>query len=212
VIPRPEEWKLFKIRLQHGAELPPLVINGLDNVETRHSVQRLWPGVLIDMASGGPTAQVIVKRKQSQGICLLRALTVPPTELGYAERLSRAIGLATDRILNNPTSPILQADVEAAPAGLRSELERARLNQELICGRITAYNLGRAGDHAEFAPAAPFIAGLAGAVAAAETLKVLLDDRSDQTHHFQYDARSNKTRSLRMVCSPDCECQRGAAA
>ena len=212
VIPRPEEWELFKIRLQHGAELPPLVINGLDNVETRHSVQRLWPDVLIDMASGGPTAQVIAKRKQSQGICLLRALTVPTGELGYAERLSRALGLAPDRILNDATSPILQADVEAAPAGLRFELERARLNQELICGRITAYNLGRPDDQAEFAPAAPFIAGLAGAVGAAETLRALLGDRSDRTLHFQYDARSNMARSLRMVCSPDCECQWGAAA
>src|SRR5207249_8423580 len=75
VTPRAEEFELFKLRLGYGQlRVPPLIVNGLDNVETRHAVQRLWPATLIDMAAGGTMAQVIVKEVAGDSICLLQAL------------------------------------------------------------------------------------------------------------------------------------------
>jgi hypothetical protein len=53
VTPRADEFEFFKIRLEHGLQVPPLIISGLDNPETRRSVQRLWPEVLVDMGAGG---------------------------------------------------------------------------------------------------------------------------------------------------------------
>src|SRR5207244_52043 len=77
VTPRPEEWELFKIRLKHGIAVPPLIVNGLDHVATRHSVQRLWPKTLIDMGAGALTSQLIVKPSQIDALCLLHALDIP---------------------------------------------------------------------------------------------------------------------------------------
>ena len=102
VTPRPEEWELFKIRLNYGIALPPLIINGLDHVGTRHSVQRLWPATLVDMAAGGLTTQVIVKPSSTDALCLLHALDIPPGELEWAERLALDTGLSTERIRSQP--------------------------------------------------------------------------------------------------------------
>src|SRR5258707_13283273 len=49
---RSDQWEFFKIRLVHGLKVAPLIITGLDNVRSRHSVQRVWPETLIDMGAG----------------------------------------------------------------------------------------------------------------------------------------------------------------
>src|SRR5207244_1664674 len=137
VTPRPDEWEFFKIRLHYGLRVPLIVVNGLDNVETRHSVQRLWPEVLVDMAAGGLTSQVILKARQSHGVCLLRALDRPAQEVGWTERLARETGLPIERILEGLTTAITEADVAQAPEDKRAGLERAREKGQLVCGRVT---------------------------------------------------------------------------
>jgi hypothetical protein len=193
VTPRPEEWELFKIRLTYGTVVPPLIVNGLDHVGTRHSVQRLWPTMLIDMGAAALTSQVIVKPSSIDALCLLRALDVPPGEIEWAERLAVETGLSAERIRNESVTEITDADVDRADQSHRAKLETFR--GKLICGRITQHNLTMEAPNPDFAPAVPFVTAFSGVVGAAETLK------------FQ----SNRSRPLEMVCDTDCECQQSRA-
>lgn len=202
VTPRPEELELFKIRIRYGLHVPALIINGLDNVLTRHSVQRLWPKTLIDMAAGGLTSQIIVKGANSESICLLRALEVPPNELDWAERLAKQTGLSAERIRHDPTGEITDADIEAADPALRPRLAAGTL----ICGRVTEQNLKMEGHDPNFAPAVPFVTAFSGVVGAAETMKYLMG--YSHPVHYQRNSVSYKGRALQMKCDPQCECQR----
>lgn len=205
MIPRPEEFELFKIRLGFGLAMPPLIIAGVDNVETRHSVQRLWPSLLIDMGSRGLNSQVLVRGRR--GLCLLKAFTLGETEKSWAERLGEETGLRSDRILRDPSSQITKEDVEIAPPEYRAQLERARRQGDLICGRLTDHNLTRV--HGEdFAPAVPFVTTWSGIVAAAETMKALIGKRHRGTLHYQRSFLSGRSRATIVHCEGDCECNK----
>jgi hypothetical protein len=207
VTARTDEWELFKIRIEHGMPVPPLIVGGLDNVATRHSVQRLWPQTLIDIAAGGMTSQVIVKRRDNDGLCLLRALTVPPIELTWAQRLAQETGLSVERISEDPTSKITKDDVNAAPPERRALLEADLREGRQICGRVTKQNLEFETDDPDFAPAVPFVTAFSGVVAAAETMKWLMGYRRPRTLHFQWSFLSGQTKATEMECHHDCECQ-----
>src|SRR5262249_49485702 len=140
VTARSEEWELFKMRLRYGMPVPSIIVTGLDNVGTRHSVQRLWPDVLIDMAAEGLTTQVIVKARETTGTAVPRAPHPPTHETGWAERAARETGLTVARILEGPTTAITRADIAAAPDDKRPTLERAQQEGQLVCGRITQQN------------------------------------------------------------------------
>lgn len=201
VTPRPEEFELFKIRIRYGLHVPALIVNGLDNVLTRHSVQRLWPKKLIDMAAGGLTSQIIVNDANTESICLLRALEVPPNELDWAERLAQQTGLPAERIRYDPTGEITNADIETAEPALRPRLTAGTL----ICGRVTEQNLRMEAHDPNFAPAVPFVTAFSGVVGAAETMKYLMG--WSQPLHYQQNFLSFRGRALQMRCDNQCECQ-----
>lgn len=202
VTSRPEEWELFKIRLKFGLTVPSLIVNGLDNVLTRHSVQRLWPSTLIDMAAGGLNSQIIVKKQHSDAVCLLQALQVPEGEIDWAERLAQQIGVSAERIRNEPTSEITQADIDAAGSSYKTKLRSGTQ----ICGRITEQNLTMEGYDPDFAPAVPFVTCFSGVLGAAETMKYLMGISG--SFHYQRNFMSNRGRALQMKCNSSCECQR----
>jgi hypothetical protein len=207
VMPRPEEWELFKIRFRYGVAVPPVVVNGLDNVETRHSVQRLWPEVLVDMAADGLTNQVIVKARESDRICLLHALDRPAREIGWAERAACETGLPIGRILTEPTTAITESDVAAAAEDKRPALERDRASGQLICGRLTEHNLLFERPNPNFTPAVPFVTGFSGVVGAAATMRWLMGYREEADLHFQHSFASGRARTLAMTCDPGCDCR-----
>ena len=203
VTPRPEEWELFKIRLNYGIAVPPLIINGLDHVGTRHSVQRLWPESLVDIAAGSLTTQVIVKPSATDALCLLRALDIPPGELEWAERLALETGLSPERIRSQPVTEITKDDINAADPAHRAQLEKSQ--GKLICGRVTERNLTMEAANPDFTPAVPFVTAFSGVVGAAETLKQLMGVSSGL--HYQRHFQSNRSRVLQMLCDSECECQ-----
>ncbi len=206
VVAYPEDLELFKLRLRFGLNLPPIVVAGLDRVRPRHSLQRLWPNTLIDMAAGGTTAQVLVHRQGRGTQCLLGALTMPPDEQDFADEWSGLTGLRPERIREDPTGPITDSDVKAAPPELRAELDQARRNGQPICGRITEQSLHGETASEDFAPAAPFVTALSGMKGASETIKALMAIDAADGLHWQYDFRSGNARSLVMECAADCEC------
>ena len=205
VTARSDQWEFFKIWLNHGLAVPPLIIAGLDKVTTRHSAQRLWPETLIDMAAGGLQSQVIVKHKNNDGLCLLNALTIPPDEKDWAESLAAATGLGPALIASDPTGAITQAEVDAARADKKAELEKAVGKPR--CGHINRQSLEMEGYDLSFAPAVPFVTASSGIKGAAETVKWLMGHRYPKSLHFQHSFESGRARALDMTCSPGCECQ-----
>lgn len=205
VTPRSDQWEFFKIWLKHGLAVPPLVIAGLDNVGTRHSVQRLWPETMIDMGSQELQSQVIVKHSRSDGLCLLRALNMPPDEMDWAEGLAKATGLDATFIANDPTGEITQAEIDAAPESLKAKL-RGALGKPR-CGYINHQSVELEGFETDFAPAVPFVTAFSGIVGAAETMKWLMGHRYPHSLHFQKSFESGRIRALEMKCEPSCECQ-----
>jgi molybdopterin/thiamine biosynthesis adenylyltransferase len=209
VIPYAEDFDpLFTVRLERGHfPLPPIVVAGLDNVVTRHTVQRLWPAILIDMGAGGSTAQVILKRRAEPGMCLLEALHVPPWEQGDVERLASESGLAL-RSVRAMDSPISEQDVLDAPSELRGALATARELKMLRCGFIRARALDHERQSEEFAAAAPFVVAYSGVVAAAELMKEMMGVNQPGSMRYQASHTSLRTRAVSPPALKDCECAR----
>lgn len=209
----PEELDLFMPRVTTWATfpLPPLVIAGLDDAIPRHTIQRQWPATLIDLAAGGTTSQVHVHRAGVGGQCLLGAHTVAPGAVAYADRVAADTGLRPERVVDAYNQPITEEDIAAAPARHRASLRDARKRGQLICGRITEANLNLEDAGDDFAPAAPFVAGLAGAMGAAMTVHALMGLPPESGRHWQYSFVSGRSLDLVMQCRADCECRRVVA-
>jgi hypothetical protein len=197
----------FKIRVDRNlVGITPMVVCGLDAIPPRHIAQRLWPSLLIDMAAGGTTTQLITHVRGSQSICLLGALK-ETEDRDYAVQLAVETGIRADRIRSNPTDLISQADIDSAPPQHRESLESAKSQRRQICGYISTYNLNYEEDSDRFVAAAPFLSALSGVFGAAATMRALLD-MSTPIHH-QFDMRSFDSRPLHMACFADCICQTG---
>jgi len=207
VTPRPEPVEFYKIRLdQNLVELPDIVIAGLDDIPPRHFVQHLWPDVLIDLAAGGTTTQLIVHQLGKDGICLLEALQAPIDQPDYADQAASETGLSAERIRMNPTDLITYADVAAAPPEFRAALDAARQRGQLLCGRVTEHHLHEEGYSDDFAPAVPFVSAFSGVAGAAATVGALMG--LSEPLHYQFDFRSLKGRVLKLVADQDCDCRR----
>lgn len=64
----------------------------------------------------------------------------------------------------------------SAPAEHRSALEAGRRSGQVVCSRITQSNLDISADDDRFAPAAPFVAALAGVMGASLTAQALMGE------------------------------------
>ena len=205
VVPRADQWEFFKIRLRNEIRVPQLIVSGLDNVTTRHSVQRLWPETLIDMAAGELQSQVIVKHRSGDGQCLLDALTIPPNEDHWSKNLARKTGMSAGMIANDPTGGITQAEIDAAPQNKKSKLQGALGKPR--CGYINHTSLELEDYDPDFAPAVPFVTAFSGVAGAAETVKWLMGQRYAHSLHLQRSFISGHGRALNMTCNPNCECR-----
>jgi hypothetical protein len=209
VTPHDEDLDLFAPRVTRWQlPLPGLVITGLDDVEPRHVVQRLWPDVLVDMAAGGTTSQVVVYRRGDAGQCLLGAFTAFEAEPAYVRRVEALTGLRAERFLTDFTTPITSEDVAQAPREHRARLQAAADAGQLVCGFINQASLTTTSTDDDFAPAAPFVSALTGARAAAITVALLVGDDVPGGLHWQYNFLSSRARTAIMRCLDTCECRR----
>jgi hypothetical protein len=206
VIPRPERFRFFQARIRYGqTAVPHLVISALDNPQTRHDVQRLWPTTTIDLAAEELTAQLIVKNLDDDGICLLHAYAEPDDAGDELAQLAAATGLAPERIAEFE-SQITEEDIAAAPAEKRAALHAARRRGQPICGRIGDLDLTEEEHSPGFTPAVPFVTGFAGIAAAAQTARHLAGD-APTSMHFQFSFISYRSKRLDTKCDPGCACR-----
>ena len=203
LVPR-ERFRFFSTRFDYGQSyMPELVISALDKARVRHQVQRLWAPITIDLAAEGQTAQLVVKRRDDNGMCLVEAHTEPAGRDAELAALAAATGLSAER-LRDFESQITQEDIASAPADKRPGLEEARRRRRPICGRVGDLDLNEDEYTSDFTPAVPFVTAFAGIVGAAQTLKAKLEPLSSL--HFQFSFSSHRSRVLKMQSAKNCEC------
>jgi len=206
VIPRAERFRFFQARFGYGQSyVPEIVISALDKPHTRHMVQRLWAPLTIDLAAEELTSQLVVKRIDDTGMCLIEAHTDLDGEQAELVELAAATGLTVER-LRNFESLITEEDIVAAAPGKQPGLEQARRLGRPICGRVGDLDLNEEEYSAEFTPAVPFVTAFTGIVAAAQTVKAKLEPLASL--HFQFSFSSYRSRILKIHSAKDCECNR----
>jgi hypothetical protein len=165
-----------------GGEIqwPSIVLSGLDSVEARHETQRLWPGFLIDSATGDTMVGIHVAEPDRP--CLI--CFFPPRNHGpsAAERLAAATGLSVGRAARGD-NPLTEEDL----VGL-SDGQRALLTPHLgkaVCGLADTFGLTTM-EANDYRPAIPFASQQAAYLGVGRLLAHLLDFKREE-NFVQYD-------------------------
>jgi molybdopterin/thiamine biosynthesis adenylyltransferase len=166
---------------------PAIVVNGLDNIDVRHQVQRtLWPDVVIDGAIGDFTCQVS-RHPWSEDVACLVCLFQAAAGRRAEEIQSDATGLPADR-LNDPDSLVTQADVEAAPSE-KQEVLRSHLGHPIcsVVEHAIAQQVSERQLESAFEPSVPFVACFTACMVMTEVLIHLSGEKSKLAPRFQFD-------------------------
>lgn len=189
---------------------PAIVLNGLDNIDVRHEVQRsLWPDVVIDGAIGDFTCQVSRHPWPADIaclICLFRKLAGRPAE----EVQREATGLSDER-LKNPDAVVRESDINDAPpekkAFLRSRVGRpiCSVVQEAIAQAISTEQQTEG-----FQPSVPFVACFSACMVMSEVMANMCNWPSILEPRFQFDFLRGPAygQELPQARRKDCICMR----
>jgi len=166
---------------------PGVVLNGLDNIDVRHEVQRtLWPDVVVDGAIGDFMCQVSRHPWQDDIACLVCLFQQPPGR-SAEDVQSDATGLSKGR-LEDPEALVTEDDVNAAPlekqAMLRSYLGHkiCSVVQHAMAQKISSEQL-----RPDFEPSVPFVACFSACMVMSEALAYLCGWDTKLEPRFQFD-------------------------
>jgi molybdopterin/thiamine biosynthesis adenylyltransferase len=181
-----EELADFRTRLGREIPFPRVVVNGLDNIETRHQVQHLWSDLAIDGAIGDFGCQVSRHPWGPDVACMLCLFRDDPGQLAddYA---SNATGLNLLRV-RQAEERLTEDDVTMAPAEKQTWL-RERVGRQ-ICSVIqeaVAQDLSAAKQREGFRPSVPFVACLSASMVVGELLKYWIGLPSPLEPRYQLD-------------------------
>lgn len=189
---------------------PPVVLNGLDNIDVRHEVQRaLWPDLIVDGAIGDFTCQVSRHPwAEEDAACLLCLFRKPARS---ADQLAcQETGLRSSR-LGDAEAVVTSDDVHAAPPE-KQEYLRAQLGKA-VCSVVSEAIAARISRHQQeqgFEPSVPFVAAFSACMVVTEAISYLACWPSVLETRFQFDflqgpGGGNQYPQGRR---PDCLCQR----
>ena len=170
----------YRVETRHGdvAELaddvdacrlhwPQLVLAGLDSVEARHHVQRLWPDRLIDVGTSGTVVGLHDVVAQS-GPCLMCFLPTGGRESAVT-RIAELTGLSVER-LGRGDDPLLEDEVAHLSSEQR-DLLRSHIGKP-VCGLTDI--LGQVDGVAAYRAAVPFVALQAACLAIGRLIAIEL--------------------------------------
>lgn len=189
---------------------PEIVINGLDNIDVRHQVQRsLWPDVLIDGAIGDFTCQVS-RHPWPDDIACLICLVRKPDGRPSEDVQSEETGISHER-LANADALVDQSDVDAAPAD-RQYFLRSRIGHSIcsVVQEAMAQKISREQQKEGFQPSVPFVACFSACMVMSETVAYICGWKSKLEPRFQFDFLMGPARGqeLPQARRADCICAR----
>jgi len=189
---------------------PRIVLNGLDNIDVRHEVQRaLWPDIVIDGAIGDFMCQVS-RHPWPDDIACLICLFQRPAGRPAEEIQSEATGLSKGRLLE-PESLVTEADVEAAPREKQPGL-RLRIGQPVcsVVQEAMAQKISLEQREKGFEPSVPFVACFSACMVMTEALAYLCGWDTKLGPRFQFDFLRGPAFGLELpqARSENCVCGR----
>lgn len=180
-----EPLESFIRRLGSEMPYPKTIVGALDNIDGRHSLQDLWPDLMLDGAIGPFLCQA--SRHPIEGdVACARCLFRHPAGERAEVVASRATGLAIDRAAM-PDAIVEAADVAAAPPAKRDWLA-GQLGKPIcsVVSEATTRELSKA-KRDGFEPSVPFVATLASSMVVAELVKAATHVDSVIEPRFQFD-------------------------
>jgi hypothetical protein len=185
---------------------PKIILNGLDEIDPRHSVQSLWPDLIIDGAIGAFACEATIHPWGDDLSCLYCDFEHPPER---SERLeSELTGLREDR-LKDMNSVVTEDDVRAAPAEKREWLSQ-QVGKELcsVVSEATIEKLSQEKQKEGFQPSVPFVACLSSCMMVVELVRQTLQWPRILETGFQFDVLTGPQYGIRKAHSrkPTCIC------
>jgi len=180
-----EPLESFIRRLGSEMPYPKTIVGALDNIDARHSLQDLWPDLMLDGAIGPFLCQA--SRHPIEGdVACARCLFRHPAGERAEVVASRATGLTIDRAAM-PDAVVEASDLAAAPAAKRAWL--ARQLGKPICSVVSEATTRELSDVKRdgFEPSVPFVATLASSMIVAELVKAATQVDSVIEPRFQFD-------------------------
>ncbi|TWB89410.1 molybdopterin/thiamine biosynthesis adenylyltransferase [Bradyrhizobium macuxiense] len=169
---------------EYDGSLPDIVLAGLDEVDPRHQVQNLWPGLVIDGAVGGDlTCQVSCHPLQAETACLLCVFHKPVRNL--SELNARATGLPV-RVANDPDAIVTDEMIAAAAVEKRPWLQERRGKRICSITSEAVLNFLSAESQKEgVAPAVPFVSCLSACMTVTELFRYVTTGSTLPAPRFQ---------------------------
>ncbi len=188
---------------------PAVVLNGLDNIDVRHEVQRaLWPDLIVDGAIGDFGCQVSRHPWKEDVACLL-CLFRKPVRSGESIA-AEASGLAEERV-RQPDELITPADVNAAPEE-KKEYLRVRIGKSVcsVVSEAVTQKISQDTQVSGFEPSVPFVAAFSACMVVAQAILHLAGCPRTLDSRFQFDFLQGPARGEHYPEGrrKDCLCQR----
>ena len=184
--------------------VPAVVVNGLDNIAARRSVQTIWPDLVIDGAIGTFSCEATLHPWGPDLSCLLCDFEEPTRDV-LAES-STLTGLNKDK-LHDLLGVVTGDDIDAAPEEKRDYLRR--FLGKTYCSLISEAEIQRVSTgKAKFAASVPFVACLSACMVVIEVVRAVSQWTPELETGFQFDVLVGPQRGIRKSHSrkPQCIC------
>jgi hypothetical protein len=182
-----EEFSVFSKRLGAEIPFPRIVLNAVDNIDTRHGIQReLWSDLIIDGAIGDFSCQVSCHPWNENVACLMCLFRKTDTEPAE-QRASRATGLTPART-QDPEATVTEEDVRTAPAE-RKEWLSAKVGKPIcsVVQEAVAQSISEEKQRKGFQPSVPFVACLSSSMMIGELVRSISGHPPRLEPRFQFD-------------------------
>jgi ThiF family len=185
---------------------PKIILNGLDEIAPRHSVQSLWPDLIIDGAIGAFACEATLHPWGDDLSCLFCDFEHPPERSEQLE--SELTGLTEDR-LKDMNSVVTEDDIRAAPTEKRKWLS-TQIGKEIcsVVSEATIEKLTQEKQKEGFQPSVPFVACLSSCMMVTELVRKILGWPRILETGFQFDVLAGPQYGIRKAHSrkPTCIC------
>jgi hypothetical protein len=155
---------------------PTVALNGLDDIDARHEVQRLWSDLVVDGAIGSDMSCQVSCHPWGEDVACLMCVFHHPTTRSEV-LASRATGLS-EAIVSDGQVVVTQVDIDAAPPAKKAWLA-ARLGQKVcsVVSEAMALALSKENQEQGIAPSVPFVACFSGCMVVTEFVRYLSEGR-----------------------------------
>jgi hypothetical protein len=192
----------IKSRVGIDFEIPAIVVNGLDDIGARRSVQVIWPDLVIDGAIGAFSCEATLHPWGPDLSCLLCDFEEPTRDV-LAES-SVLTGLSREK-LHNPLDVVTEEDIQAAPEEKRDYLRR--FLGKTYCSVVSEAEMGRvSAGKTNFAASVPFVACLSACMVVGELVRAVSQWPPELETGFQFDVLVGPQRGIRKSHSRKLQC------